>query len=100
MTGTWSQAPINKDMAAFIGKFVRDIPATSSETVTTYFIYRATTKGSWAFWRTKTVKTMYIDNNGHLPLWLTMMHGQQLLTLHWCSFSWWGREHVAFSFAY
>jgi len=49
MSGAWSQAPIKKDMAAFIGRYVQYILATSSGTVTTYFIYRATTKYSWAF---------------------------------------------------
>ena len=38
-----------KDMAALIGRYVRDIAATSSMTVPTYFIYRATTNYSWAF---------------------------------------------------
>ena len=49
MSGGWSQASIDKDLAACIGRYVRDIPATSSGTVTTYFIYTATTKYSWAF---------------------------------------------------
>jgi len=70
---------------------------TLSGTITSHFIYRATTKCSWAFWRSKTVKTMHIDNTSHIALWLTMMHGQQSLTLRWCSFSRWGRDHVAFS---
>jgi len=43
---------------------------------------------------------MYIDNNGHIALKLTIMEGQQLLTLRWRSFSWSGREHFTFSFAY
>jgi len=43
---------------------------------------------------------MYIENNGHIELWLTMMNGQQSLTLCWHSFSRWGREHVPFSFHY
>jgi len=77
MSGTWSQASINKNMAAFIGKYEWDILAISSRTVTAYFIYRATTKCSWAFWVTKPVKTTYIDNNDHIPLLLTMMQGQQ-----------------------
>jgi len=34
------------------------------------------------------------------PCWLTMMQGQTLLTLHWCSFSECGRERVAFSFGF
>ena len=72
MSGTWSQASINNVIAACIGKYVWDIPTTSSGTVKTYFIYRATTKCSWAFWHTKTVKMMYRDNNGHISLWLTM----------------------------
>jgi len=29
-----------------------------------------------------------------------MMEDQQLLTLRWRPFSWWGREHFTFSFAY
>jgi len=49
MSGASSNAPIKKDMAACIGRYVQDILATSSGTVTTYFIYRATTKYSWAF---------------------------------------------------
>jgi len=81
MSGTWSEASINKDMAAFIGRYVRDIPATSSGTVTTYLNYTAATKYSWAFQRIRTVQTMYIDHNGHIARWFTMMEGQQLLTL-------------------
>jgi len=88
------------DIAAFIYKDVQDIPATSSRTVTTYIIYRATTMCSWAFWRTESVKTMDIENTGHIVLGLTMMHGQQSLMLCWCSFARWGKEHVAFSFSY
>jgi len=43
---------------------------------------------------------MYIDNNGHITLQLTMMEGQQSLTLCWRSFSRWGRERFTFTFAY
>jgi len=43
---------------------------------------------------------MYIDHNGHITQWFTIMGGQQLLTLHWCSFSTWGRVRFTFSFAY
>jgi len=43
---------------------------------------------------------MYIDNNGHIALWLTMLEGQQSLTLCWRSFSRWGRECFMFTFAY
>jgi len=100
MSGAWSKASIKKDMAAFIGRYVRDILATSSGTVTTYFIYRATTKHSWAFWHMMTVKTMYIDNNRHIVLWLTMIEGQQLLTLCWRSFWRWGSKRFTFTFAY
>jgi len=100
MSGTWSHASINKDMAAIISKYVWDIPATSSRTVTTYFLYRASTKSSWAFWNIKTVKTLYIEINGHIVLWLTTMQGQQSLTLHWRSISRLGREHFIFSFSY
>jgi len=42
ISGDWSQASIKKAMAAFIDRYIRDIPATSSGTVTTYFIDRAT----------------------------------------------------------
>jgi len=63
-------------MAEFIGKYVQDIPATSSRVVTTYLIFRATTQCSWAFWWTETVETMYIDNYGQIVLWLSMMQGQ------------------------
>ena len=87
-------------MATFIGRYVRDIPATSSGSVTTHFIHRSTTKYSWACNCIKTVKTIYIDHNGHLVLWLTMMEGQQSLTLYWRLFSRWGRERFTFPFAY
>jgi len=100
MTGTWSQASINKDMTPIMSKLIRDISATSSWTVTTYWIYRATSKCCWPFWPTKQVKTTYIDNNDHIVLWLTMIQGQQSLTLLWHSFSRWGRDHVTFSFSY
>ena len=33
------------------------------------------------------------------PSW-PKIHDQQLLTLCWCSFSWWGRERLTFSVAY
>ena len=49
MSGIWSQAFKNNYMADFIGGYVQDIPTTSSGTVTTYFIYRVSTKYSWAF---------------------------------------------------
>jgi len=100
MSGTRSQASIHKNMAACIWRYVCDIPATSSGTVTTYFIYRATTTYSWAIWCIKTVKMMGIDHNGRIAQWLTMMEGQQSLTLHWCSLSRWGRERFTSSFAY
>jgi len=87
-------------MAACVGKYVPDIPATSSRTVTPYFIHGATTKCSWAFWWMKAVQPMYIQNNGHIALWLTMMQGQQSLMLRWCSHPSWDRVHVVFSFSY
>ena len=43
---------------------------------------------------------MYIGNNCHITLWLTMMQGQQSLTLSRSLFSRWGREHFAFCFSY
>jgi len=43
---------------------------------------------------------MNIDNNGHIALLITMMQGQQPLTLHWGWFSKWGREHIARSISY
>jgi len=49
MSGAWLQASINKDMAACIGIYVRNILTSSFGTATTDFIYRATTKYSWAF---------------------------------------------------
>ena len=49
MSGAWLQASIKKEMEAFIGRYVRYILVTSSKTVTTYLIYRANTKYSWAF---------------------------------------------------
>jgi hypothetical protein len=39
-----SKVSINKDMAAFMGRSMRNIPTTSSGTVTTYIIYTATTE--------------------------------------------------------
>jgi hypothetical protein len=97
---TWSRTSITMDMAALIGKCEMNVPATSSGTVITYFIYSATTNWSWAFWHRKTVKMMYTHNNGHITLWLTMIQSQQLLLLCWCIFSRLGREHVTFSFSY
>jgi len=46
MSGACSQVSINKDMAAFMGRYVRNISATASGTVITHFIYRATAKYS------------------------------------------------------
>jgi len=34
------------------------------------------------------------------PRRLQKIHDPELLTLHWHSFSWWGRERFTFSFAY
>jgi len=100
MSGAWSHPSINKDMAAIICRYVQDIPATSSGTVTTYLMYRATTTYSCSFYHTKTVKTMYIDHNGQIAPWLTMMESQQSLTLHWHLFSRWGRERFTSLFSY
>jgi len=95
-----SHTSINRELSAYIGRLARDISATASGTVTTHLIYNTTTKCWWAFYRTKTVKTLYISNNGHFTLLLTMMQVQQSLTLSWCSFLWWRRKHFAFSFYY
>jgi hypothetical protein len=46
MSGASLQTSINKDMTAFMGRYLWNIPATSSGTVTTKYIYRATTKRS------------------------------------------------------
>jgi len=100
ISGTWPEASRTKNIGAFTGKYVLDISVASSWTVTIYFIHRATIKCFSAFWPTNTVKRTYIDNNDHFALGLTMMQGQQLLTLHWCSFWRWGRENVTFSFSY
>jgi len=43
---------------------------------------------------------MYIGNNRLIALWLTMMEGQQSLTLCWRSFWRRGRKHFTFTFAY
>jgi len=100
MISAWSHASINKIMAACICKYIWHIPTTSSGRVTTYSISSANSKCSWAIWHTNTVKTMYIGKNGHIALWLTMMQGEQSLTLCWCSLSRRGREHVASSLFY
>jgi len=100
MSGAWSQASIKKDMTAFVSRYVQYILVISSGTVTTSFIYRGATKYCWAFWRIVTVKTMFIDNNRHIALWLTMMEGQQLLTICWRAFWRWGRKRFTFIFAY
>jgi len=34
------------------------------------------------------------------PTGLPKIHDQELLTLQWCTFAWWGTEHFTFSFAY
>jgi len=97
MTDAWSQSSIDKELAAYIGTWARNIPATASGTVTTYLIYKATMEFSSAIQSTKIVKTMYMHNNGHIALWLTIMQGQQSLTLQWHSFSRWDSECFAFS---
>jgi len=81
MSGTWVQTSTNMIMAAFIGRYVWYISATSCRTVTTYFIHRATNNYSWAIQPTKVVKAMYIDHNGHITLWLTLMEAKQSLTV-------------------
>jgi len=98
MSDAGSSTSINMDCWAYIGRWAGDIPATASRTVTTYFIYKATTKCWWAFWCTRIVKIMYMSNNGHIALWLTMMEGEQSLTLHWHSFSWCGQERISVCF--
>ena len=92
MSGTWSQTSIRKQLAVYIGRLARDILATASGTVTMYFIYNTTTKCSWAFYHPKTGKTMYINNNGHIVVWLPIMQCQEWLMLWWRSFSRWGKE--------
>jgi len=49
LCGAGSQTSINKVLAASIGRYARDIPATAFQTVTTYFIYNAPTQCSAAF---------------------------------------------------
>jgi hypothetical protein len=55
-------------MAAYIGRDFQDIPTLSSGIVTTYFIYRAMTKYSWAIQCIKTVKIRYINHNRDIVL--------------------------------
>jgi hypothetical protein len=43
---------------------------------------------------------VYIAINSSIALWLTMMQDQKSLTLSWLSFSWSGRECIAFFVAY
>jgi len=43
---------------------------------------------------------MYIDHDGHIVLWLTMVERQQSLKYRWWSISRWGRERFHLSFAY
>jgi len=69
-------------MAALMGRYVEHIPATSSATVTTYFITRGITKYSGAFWYRRAVKMMYVNNHGAIALCLTIIQGQHLLTLY------------------
>jgi len=49
MTGAWSEVSIYKDIAAFMGRSMGNIPTTSSGTVTTNNIYTTTTKYLWTF---------------------------------------------------
>jgi hypothetical protein len=44
MSGVWSQECINNINLAIMSQYVRNIPATSCRTITTDFIYGATTK--------------------------------------------------------
>jgi hypothetical protein len=69
-------------MAAVERGYVWNIAATSSVTVTTYFICRATSEYSGAFWHSKTVKKMYVNHTSHITQWLTMIEGAQSCTLH------------------
>jgi len=96
-TGVWSQVSINSNRAALWGRYVQNVLATSSGTVTTHVIHRATSKYSWAFYFTETVITKQIDHIHPITLYLTIMEGQQLLTLHRHSFSRLGMEHSTFS---
>jgi len=47
----------------------------------------------------KAARTSYMNDCHHATLILATMQDQQSGTLHWCSFSGWGREHVASVFA-
>jgi len=87
-------------MTAWSGEYVQEIVAASSRTVTILLIYIATTKCSWAFCRTNPVNMMYRDNNDHFVLGLTIMQRQQLMTLCWRLFCWWGKVHLTSSVCY
>jgi len=48
----------------------------------------------------KAGKSTFITKYDLSEVWFPRMHDQKLLTLCWCSFSWWGREGIAICFAY
>jgi len=97
LCGAWSQISVNHELAAVIGRWVRDVCATASQTFTNWFIFKAVIQCSWGFWPMKAVKTLYIDSHSHNALWITMMRGRTLLMLCLGSFSRLGRERDVFS---
>jgi len=48
----------------------------------------------------KVANTLFMTVCNLLPYGLPKIHDQQLLMLHWCSFSRWGRESIEVCFAY
>jgi len=48
----------------------------------------------------KAAKNPFMTNYNLSEVWFPRTHDQKSLTLHWRSFSWWGREGIAICFAY
>jgi hypothetical protein len=82
----WSHISIHKVLAACIGRYARDIPFTTSHTVTTYLILSAATQYGWTFSLSKAVKVFNTAKSFHITLRLPFTQIQKLLTLHWYLF--------------
>jgi len=99
ISGAWSLTSMNKELAAFIGRYPRHVPKTASWTIITQFIVKAATQ-CVSFLAYRIGQTSYTEGNCHTQFRFTMTQDQKLLMLCWHSYGTSGMECVVFSLAY
>jgi hypothetical protein len=62
------QISINKQLAACIDGYARDIPMTAFHTATMNLVHKAATEFGLAFYNINTVQTSQADNTSHIEL--------------------------------